>query len=68
MSTQAKILKERYAALRKQGVKDIKFVFAPLQGETMESVCGSVNELLDAIEREEYHETPELGDSRRPKA
>jgi hypothetical protein len=65
MRTQAETLRKRYAALRKKGVKDIKFVFGPLAGETTESVCGSINEFLDAVEREEYVEIPQLGNARR---
>lgn len=60
MSTQADILRKRYAALRKQGTTDMKFVFAGLRGETVESVCGSVNEFLDAVQHGEYDDCPEL--------
>ena len=66
MSTQAEILRRRYRKLQGDGVLDIKFCFAPLAEETDESVCGSINEALDAIERGEYDEAPLIGDSRRP--
>ena len=64
MSTQAELLHEKYSALRKKGALDIKFCFAPLAEETVETVCGSINEALDLIERGEYEELPVLGDSR----
>jgi hypothetical protein len=64
MSTQAEILRNKYRTLQKGGALDIKFCFAPLAEETDESVCGSINEALDAIERGEYDELPLLGDSR----
>lgn len=65
MTTQAEILRDKYEALRKKGALDIKFCFAPLAEETLETVCGSINEALDLIERGEYEELPVLGDSRR---
>ena len=65
MSTQAEILREKYRSLQEAGALDIKFCFAPLAEETEESVCGSINEALDAIARGEYEELPLLGDSRR---
>jgi hypothetical protein len=65
MSTQAEILREKYRTLQKEGAYDIKFCFAPLLEETDESVCGSINEALDAIKRGEYDELPLFGDSRR---
>jgi len=64
MSTQAEILARRYAELQKKGVMDIKFQFAPLGAETVEGVCGSVNEALDAMERGDLDDLPPLGDSR----
>lgn len=66
MSTQAEILREKYRALRQAGARDIKFCFGPLAEETDESVCGSINEALDAIDRREYDDLPLVGDSRRP--
>lgn len=63
--TQAEILRRRHRKLQDGGVLDIKFCFAPLSEETDESVCGSINEALDAIERAEYEDLPPLGDSRR---
>jgi hypothetical protein len=65
MSTQAEILREKYRVLQAGGLLDIKFCFGPLSEETDESVCGSINDALDAIERGEYDEMPLLGDSRR---
>jgi hypothetical protein len=65
MSTQAEILREKYRQLQMAGASDIKFCFGPLQEETDESVCASINGALDAIERGEYDEMPLLGDSRR---
>lgn len=65
MSTQAKLLKEKYRALQAAGALDIKFCFGPLSEETDESVCASINEALDAVERGEYSDLPPLGDSRR---
>jgi hypothetical protein len=65
MSTQAEVLKEKYRALQAKGALDIKFCFGPLAEETDESVCASINEALDAIERGEYSDLPPLGDSRR---
>jgi hypothetical protein len=65
MTTQAQILKEKWRTLQGAGALDIKFCFGPLAEETDESVCASINEALDAIEREEYSELPPLGDSRR---
>jgi hypothetical protein len=65
MSTQAEILREKYLALQEGGALDIKFCFAPLAEETDESVCGSINEALDAIARGEYEELSSLGDSYR---
>jgi hypothetical protein len=67
MSTQAEILRGKYDALRQAGARDIKFCFAPLAEETVESVCQSINEALDAIDRGEYEPLPLLGDSRRRK-
>lgn len=64
MSTQAEILREKYRSLQEAGALDIKFCFAPLAEETEESVCGSINEALDAIARGEYEDLPLLGDSR----
>lgn len=63
MKTQADILREKYAALRERGALDIKFCFGPLAEETSESVCGSINEALDAIFRGEYEDLPLVGDS-----
>jgi hypothetical protein len=68
MTTQAEVLKGKYHALRQAGALDIKFCFGPLSEETDESVCASINEALDAIERGEYGDLPPLGDSRRTKA
>ena len=65
MSTQAQALREKYQTLRRKGALDIKFCFGPLAEETDESVCGSINEALDAIERGEYDDLPLLGDSGR---
>lgn len=65
MSTQADILKQKYEELRSHGARDIKFCFGPLAEETVESVCASINEALDAIVRGEYDDLPSLGDSRR---
>jgi hypothetical protein len=65
MGPQAEILRERYRALREKGALDIKFCFASLAEETDESVCLSINEALDAIERQAYEHLPFLGDSRR---
>jgi hypothetical protein len=62
---QAEILREKYRILREHGALDIRFCFAPLAEETVESVCGSINEALDAIERGEYEELPPFGDSHR---
>ena len=66
MTAQAHLLREKYHALQERGVSDIKFCFAPLAEETVESVCELVNEALDAVEAREYDELPALGDSRRP--
>lgn len=66
MSTQAKILREKYAALQAAGAQDIKFCFGPLAEETDESVCASINDALDAIVAREYSDLPSLDDSRRP--
>jgi hypothetical protein len=63
--TQAQILTEKYRALQEEGALDIKFCFAPLEEETVESVCGSINEILDAIKMGAYHDLPALGESRR---
>jgi hypothetical protein len=68
MSTQAKILREKYGALQAAGALDIKFCFGPLAEETDESVCASINAALDAISAGEYSELPSLGDSRRQQA
>jgi hypothetical protein len=65
MGTQAEILRDKYRALQSDGALDIKFCFAPLAEETDESVCGSINEALDAISRGEYVDLPSLNDSRR---
>jgi hypothetical protein len=65
MSTQADILREKYAALQAKGALDIKFCFGPLAEETSESVCASINEALDAVAAGEYDTLPSLGDSRR---
>ena len=55
MSTQAELLREKYRALQAAGALDIKFCFGPLAGGgTDETVCASINEALDAIERGEY--------------
>ena len=67
MSTQAEILKEKWRTLQGAGALDIKFCFGPLSEETDESVCTSINQALDAIERGEYSELQDLGDSRRNK-
>ena len=58
MSAQVEALRTRYAALREAGVEDIKFVFAPLSEATLDDVCSSVNEVLDAIARRDYVESP----------
>ena len=63
MTTQAAILKEKWSALQAAGALDIKFCFGPLAEETDESVCASINEALDAIERGEYSDLPPLGDN-----
>lgn len=66
MSTQAEILRTRYRDMRERGVLDLKISFAPLAEETTESVCGSINEALEAIESGEFHDLLPMGDSRRP--
>lgn len=65
MSTQAELLKEKWRALQGAGALDIKFCFGPLSEETDESVCASINEALDAIDRGEYSDLPPLRDSHR---
>lgn len=65
MSTQAEILKEKWRTLQEAGALDIKFCFGPLLEETDESVCASINEALDAVERKKYSDLKPLGDSRR---
>jgi hypothetical protein len=67
MSTQAEMLREKWRALQETGARDIKFCFGPLGEETEESVCGSINQALDAINNDAYSEMPPLGDSRPPK-
>jgi len=49
MSEQEKKLRETYETLKKKGLIDIKFSFAPLQERTKEQVCESVNDALQAI-------------------
>lgn len=68
MSTQAEILKEKWRTLQGAGARDIKFCFAPLSEETDESVCASINEVLDAIKAGEYSDLPPVGDKKRPVA
>lgn len=58
MSTQAERLSEKFRTLKEQGVLDIKFIFGPLAERALEDVCASVNEVLDAIEREDYLSPP----------
>lgn len=66
MTTQAQILKEKWRALQETGALDIKFCFAPLSEETDESVCESINQVLDAIKGGEYEDLPAVGDKHRP--
>lgn len=66
MSTQVERLKQKFDELKRSGLEDIKFIFGPLSEKTRDDVCSSINEALDAVDREEYEEVSELGDSRRP--
>lgn len=66
MSAQVELLKQKFETLKQAGLEDIKFIFGPLSERTTDDVCASVNEALDAIERGDYEDAPELGDSRRP--
>jgi hypothetical protein len=65
MSPQCTALKERYEQLKAEGLEDIKFVFGPLGERTLEDVCASINEVLDAIERQDYVDFPVEGEPRR---
>ena len=68
MSTQAETLREKWRLLQEKSALDIKFCFGPLAEETEESVCASLNEVLDDVLADDYAELPSLGDSRRVKA
>jgi hypothetical protein len=68
MSAQVKKLAERFESLKKDGLMDVKFIFGPLTEATLDDVCASINEALDAIDAEAYVEFPLLGDSCRPAA
>ena len=48
---------------RSRWALDIKFCSRAPSEETDESVCASINEALDAIERGEYSDLPPLRDS-----
>lgn len=65
MSAHAELLRKKYAKLTESGVEDIKFVFGPLSERSTDDVCASINQVLDAVEREEYSDFPAVGDSRR---
>jgi len=67
MTTQLDLLRKRFEDQQKDGLLDLKFVFGSLEEATLEEVCGEVNDLLDAIDRGEYEDSPAIGDSRRAK-
>ncbi len=53
---QATLLRQKVDALRSRGALGIGISFAPLDGETVESVCASPNEALDLVARGDYEE------------
>jgi hypothetical protein len=63
MTTQVEALKLRFEELKKTGLRDVKFIFGPLAERTKEDVCGSVNQVLDALESHEYDDFPGIQDS-----
>jgi hypothetical protein len=63
MSAQVERLRERFEGLKRAGLVDIKFIFGPLSEATLDDVCASINEVLDAVEHEDYQDVPLLGDS-----
>lgn len=64
MSEQEQTLRKSYDALKKQGVRDLKFAFAPLAERTKDQVFASVNTVLDAISTGKSEEFTGIGDSR----
>jgi hypothetical protein len=65
---QAARLRQRYDEMRRDGVIDFKFTPRPDVSDcTLEEVCRSLNEALDAVDRGDTEEMLPLGDGRRSK-
>ena len=58
MSEQEIALRQTVEELKKQGLLDVKFAFAPLQERTAEEVYASVNEVFRAVMDGETDDLP----------